>query len=370
MQRRFIGMIPGLDGLRALAFLAVLGRHTDTFRFGWVGVQLFFVLSGFLITNILLRMKASFSNKEFFLKFYGRRFLRIFPLYYFYLFILLSLFLLPTSQSLKEELGGSFWNQFWYATSYLYDFYRASASSAPSHFSYHLWSLSIEEHFYIFWPLAIFLTPANKLRKLILAIIALGPLFRICVEILSRYQPALFIDPALAIYVLPFSHVDGFALGAYISQFEIPHPRLQFGMLLLFVPAAGILSQYLATGKIPLDTFGYGIPLYHSYEEIWGYSLLNYLFAVLIYCVVKTGLFVRVLENSILRYLGKISYGLYVYHTAVIWFILHSRLPFHLDTNQLYFFALISTTIVAALSYHLIESPINHLKDRFFSIVS
>src|SRR5829696_6158250 len=78
-------MIPGLDGLRAIAFLLVFALHTDYLQIGWVGVSLFFVLSGFLITGILLDMKKSLSSREYFVKFYGRRFLRIFPLYYFYL---------------------------------------------------------------------------------------------------------------------------------------------------------------------------------------------------------------------------------------------------------------------------------------------
>ena len=75
-------MIPGLDGIRAIAILLVFFLHADYVYIGWVGVQLFFVLSGFLITNILLRMKETESGKDFFKKFYGRRFLRIFPLYY------------------------------------------------------------------------------------------------------------------------------------------------------------------------------------------------------------------------------------------------------------------------------------------------
>src|SRR5512138_3827702 len=78
-------MIPGLDGLRAIAILMVFASHTDLVEFGWVGVQLFFVLSGFLITGILLDMKESLPAGKYFAKFYGRRFLRIFPLYYFYL---------------------------------------------------------------------------------------------------------------------------------------------------------------------------------------------------------------------------------------------------------------------------------------------
>ena len=81
-------MIPGLDGLRGIAFLLVFALHTDYLQVGWVGVQLFFVLSGFLITGILLDMKKSLPPREYFSKFYGRRFLRIFPLYYFYLLLM------------------------------------------------------------------------------------------------------------------------------------------------------------------------------------------------------------------------------------------------------------------------------------------
>lgn len=76
-------MIPGLDGLRAIAFLVLFGLHTDYLQFGWMGVQLFFVLSGYLIAGILLCMKENLPARQYFLKFYGRRFLRIFPLYYF-----------------------------------------------------------------------------------------------------------------------------------------------------------------------------------------------------------------------------------------------------------------------------------------------
>ena len=93
-------MIPGLDGLRAIAFLLVFGFHTEYLEFGWVGVQLFFVLSGFLITNILLKMKDNYSPRDYFVKFYGRRFLRIFPLYYFYLALVLGLTLFFTGLSL------------------------------------------------------------------------------------------------------------------------------------------------------------------------------------------------------------------------------------------------------------------------------
>ena len=84
-------MIPGLDGLRAVAFFLVFLCHTNYVEAGWMGVMLFFVLSGFLITGILIDMKESLPSKAYFIKFYGRRFLRIFPLYYFYLFLIFGL---------------------------------------------------------------------------------------------------------------------------------------------------------------------------------------------------------------------------------------------------------------------------------------
>src|SRR3990172_1921126 len=107
-------MMAGLDGLRAVAFLIVFFFHTRNLPFGWLGVQLFFVLSGFLITDILLRMKENLPRREFFTKFYGRRFLRIFPLYYFYLLLVAVLILMLPSlklNALNLELGKQFLNQ-------------------------------------------------------------------------------------------------------------------------------------------------------------------------------------------------------------------------------------------------------------------
>ena len=155
-------MIAGLDGLRAVAFLIVFFFHTRNLPVGWMGVQLFFVLSGFLITDILLRMKEQLPRREFFVKFYGRRFLRIFPLYYFYLALLAAfIFLLPALdlQALNTELGKRFLNHIWVAALYMYDFFHASALFERSRFFTHLWSLSVEEQFYLLWPLLIFLTP-------------------------------------------------------------------------------------------------------------------------------------------------------------------------------------------------------------------
>ncbi len=372
-------MIGGLDGLRALAFLGVFAYHTNYLRFGWVGVDLFFVLSGFLITDILLRMKDSLPVKEFFSKFYGRRMIRILPLYYFYLLILTIIALATPHINLGPLITNyqhDFYNNIWYAFFYVYDFFSASAAYEKTWTFIHLWSLSVEEQFYLIWPLLILITPKKHFKKLCLTAIALGPLFRLITTLVFRHHlfPFLSSNPQEATYVLPFSQVDAFALGAYISRFDLPRPRLQLLALLFVVPALGILTDYLVTGQYVLATLGYNLPLAGAYKEVWGYSLLNYLFAVLIYCVVKTKLFQSDLSGSIISYLGKISYGLYIYHYFIIAIVVSLfkkySLPHYLGAPEVFWTALILTIMISSLSYHLLEKPVLNLKTRFFDIPS
>jgi len=371
-------MIAGLDGLRAVAFLIVFFFHTRNLPFGWMGVQLFFVLSGFLITDILLRMKDQLPRREFFVKFYGRRFLRIFPLYYFYLALLTALiFLLPALglKSLNAELGKNFFNQIWVAALYVYDFFHASAFFERSRFFTHLWSLSVEEQFYLLWPLLIFLTPREKLKQLFLSAIGLGFVFRLIITLIYRTQalPFLLSDPQQAVNVLPFSHLDAFAFGAYISRFEIPRPRLQLLALAVTVPALGLLTDFLTKGTMTF-ALGYDLPMTGYYKEVWGYTLLNYLFAVLIYCVARTNFLTGILESAPLRYLGKISYGLYVYHYGIIAMTAALfrtyDLPYSMRSPQMFIVTMSATLLIATLSFYLLEKPIINLKDRLFRVAA
>ena len=108
----------GLDGLRGIAFLLVFLFHAHFGYFGWVGVQLFFVLSGFLITGILLDMKRALPTLGYFVKFYGRRFLRIFPLYYVYLFLIAQVAIYLFEQKIRRPYIELFWDQYPYALVY------------------------------------------------------------------------------------------------------------------------------------------------------------------------------------------------------------------------------------------------------------
>jgi len=368
-------MIPGLDGLRAIAYLLVFFFHAHYFELGWVGVQFFFVLSGFLITGILLDMKNSLPVGGYFLKFYGRRFLRIFPLYYFYLLLMGGLTAWLISIGYRPSYLKTFDEQIRYAVFYVYNFALATVIRDPAFSLEHLWSLSVEEQFYIFWPLLIFFTPERFQKRLFLALIGLGPLFRIVFYFIHASGEFRILYPNFseALFPLPFSHVDAFAFGAYISRYTIPKAKEQFYVLLGLVPLVGFATQYLATGEFgKISAFGYPSLMPEGYQVIWGYSLLNYFFAVTILAVARQGLFNRFLEWAPMRYLGKISYGLYVYHQPITWFAFDiQELGVEKSAVQpiATVLAFFGTLLIASISYHFMEKPLLKLKDRFFPLV-
>lgn len=370
-------MIPGLDGLRAVAFILVFLLHTNFIMIGWTGVLLFFVLSGFLITGILIEMKENLPTKTYFIKFYGRRFLRIFPLYYFYLFLMFCLAFGLYSIGYRPNRMLEYFQQVPYALAYIYDFFWASKWYKDSIFINHFWSLSVEEQFYIFWPLLIWLTPKTAYKRLFIATILAGPIFRMGLSYIYNHQTFSFLGPSpgSGIYALPFSHIDAFGFGAFISQYRLPKARLQFWVLLISLPLIGFSTQYLATGSFgALSELGFPLPLANGFKQVWGYSLLNYFFAVTIYAVAREGLFNRFLELSWMKYLGKISYGLYVYHFIWIYFAnrIQDYIPLTYELTQLLSTApaFAATVLMAALSYKYIEKPILDLKDKYFSTSS
>ncbi len=367
-------MIPGLDGLRGIAFLLVFLVHTDYLSFGWTGVQLFFVLSGFLISGILVEMKRNLADKEFFVKFYGRRALRIIPLYYFYLLILdpLAAIIFYNVGMFGNRIEG-FLNQIPYLLTFTYNFLTSDESSL---FTGHLWTLSAEEQFYILWPLLIFFTPEKHLKKLFLGAILFAFLFRLIVSIVHAITPLPFMTNGVAygIYALTFSHLDAFAMGALLSQQKLPHSTKQFFILAVILPSIGFAAQYIWTGNIGLlQTFGYPFLMVDAYQYVWGYSLLNYWFAVTIDAVAREGLLNRLLNSRPLVRLGRISYGMYVYHSMVIVLLYRLvgpaiQLPMPLAKIVLVPVQFAVVYSIASLSYRYIEKPFLDLKEKYFPV--
>jgi peptidoglycan/LPS O-acetylase OafA/YrhL len=153
---------PALDGLRGVAIIAVIIYHNFPYGnslFGWLGVDLFFVLSGFLITGILMKSVQQETKKGFLKNFYIRRILRIFPLYYLFLFVFLFLF--PTLGILKNEVL-EYQEDKWWFIFYLQNWLFTNNIPENSLFLNHFWSLGVEEQYYMLWPLIILLVRKPK----------------------------------------------------------------------------------------------------------------------------------------------------------------------------------------------------------------
>jgi peptidoglycan/LPS O-acetylase OafA/YrhL len=198
--------MPQLDGLRALAVSGVVVSHfiPESSRYlnaGGMGVRLFFVLSGFLITGILLEARASVDDGERTVgtqlrRFYLRRFLRLFP-------ALALVIVCAWIAGVPEMRRSALWH-----ASYLSNVYFARLGHFDGSVS-HLWTLAVEEQFYLFWPLLLFLVPRRLLGATVVAMTLVGPTYRLLAA-LSGANP-------IAVSVLPFACFDTLGLGAMLA---------------------------------------------------------------------------------------------------------------------------------------------------------
>ncbi len=364
------GYMPQLDGLRAIAVISVLVHHflpesflLNEFKIGPLAVRFFFVLSGFLITGILLRYKQKIQSasdtQEIIKSFYLRRFVRTFPAYYLLLFITLVIGYSTVSQSF-------FWH-FFYLSNFYYSF-------APfDELLPHLWSLAVEEQFYVFWPIAILFCPIQHLSKLIYGTIAAGVLFRFGMV-------ASGLGNSIAEYILPFSCLDSLCLGSLLaysstrgySSASAKTTLLRFCLWIgtpLFVclnlledqfHAVVTSTQFSALGNPSLAAFA---PLSASFFFVWVVHAASIGFR---------GSLGTVLQSKSFLYLGKISYGIYLYHLLVGYLFTKVvvSLGFPLPTTAIGEAALFAiksslSILVAALSWSLVEQPINQFKSHF-----
>jgi peptidoglycan/LPS O-acetylase OafA/YrhL len=343
--------------------------HAGSLACGYLGVHLFFVLSGFLITGILIRSKEQ-NIGSYLTGFYGRRVLRIFPVYYLYLLVIFLVTLIPIA--LSEKQASEFFilkNQLPYAVSYLYDFYHASSSFITSRFLTHFWSLAVEEQFYVIWPLLIFIIPKRYLKSFFIALIILGPFIRFAEELIHS-APAFsgyFVkEQNLFVNVLPFSNIDAFACGAL---FTLRPSKVKPGSILalfLALVGVGILSEYITTGHIDGTAFGYRPSMGDSAKAIWGYTAINLLSGVVISAVSQKQFFPGLFKIKALNYIGKISYGMYIFHYPIILLFLSkgflNGMPLILRIAS----ALVLSIAVSGISYSLFEKKFLVLKEKFF----
>jgi len=343
--------MPQLDALRALAVLAVMVHHflpvdqyipTDYITLGLLAVRLFFVLSGFLITGILLNYRSDQRGNAL-RRFYVRRVLRIFPIYYLTLFIALILQVRPIQQ-------GIFWHLS-YLSNYVAPFHPEWMGPAS-----HFWTLAVEEQFYFVWPCILLFVPKKFLGKAIIATIVLAVVFRAFV----LFVLSASLDVA---GVFTFATLDSLGCGALLALYhydEKLRARLPSLMKRFFI--AGLCIVSLCT---VLYVYNIGFRVLHTFLCLG----ISFLFVVLIEKTARgfTGKAKTVMENSAVRYIGKISYGLYVYHNfmlaIVVYYLLQrTTVP---DYRLVAPFATLATFAAAIVSWHLIERPLAQLKNRF-----
>jgi peptidoglycan/LPS O-acetylase OafA/YrhL len=330
----------GLDSFRLFAFLIVFLFHVNLLPIGYLGVQAFFVLSGFLITPILIDMRGRLPRGRYFLHFYGRRSLRIFPLYYSYLAAVGACAALALSLGYQSVSLERFVAQFPFALTYTYDFFHASWAFSHSFLLTHFWSLAVEEQFYLVWPLLIFFVANQQLKRVLLAILIAGPALRLAAAAMATSPVGeLFYDQLdLVIYVLPTSHIDAFAMGGYLALYGRTPSRAFVGVYAALIVLVGISTERLATGSNGM-ALGYAPFMADGWKYIWGYTCFNLLFGCILLLIRDRALAPRLVEHPALNYLGKISYGLYVYHFGVIWVLSGMDMPrfYQLPIKDRYF---------------------------------
>ena len=365
------GYIKSLDGIRAIAIILVMSFHADITHFGWIGVQFFFVLSGFLITGILWKEKQVQTSLQYkFKKFWIRRSLRIFPLYFGYLlFVSLSyvFFHFPSYYLYYAP----------YLFTYTFNYTRSLPQWQGNPLFTHLWSLCIEEQFYLIFPLIIFLCPPKFIKYLMLIMIALTPLTRF---LLGEYYKSKGLSPAVvadAVYWNTLSHLDAFCLGGVIPVFtlsnKIKRPQVIFYINFIVAFTAGLINFIQTAPHHSYFTdLGYNHGQSEMYQHVWQYTCLNFLFSSFILSLVsihgsKPIAFMRkVLESNWMVKIGRVSYGMYIFHWAILVYV-YNR--FFITENSYLKIALFIPYVFlvylfAELSFRLYESKFIKLKDK------
>jgi peptidoglycan/LPS O-acetylase OafA/YrhL len=295
--------MPELDTLRGIAVLGVLFLHGFSWRYGnlrftaaarvfmlltqpgWIGVNLFFVLSGFLISGILLDSK---NHPHYYRRFYTRRALRILPAYYSLLVLL----------ALLHQATASFLALSFFYLANLTDFFGVAMDYGP------LWSLAVEEHFYIVWPAIVLRFRARTLAIFLMATCVLVPIARV---IAFRYHHGAGLD------WYTWFVADGLATGSLLAI--VLRARIQRKQVVIATWLLLTLVPVVALAGAPFGILTAQRLLGAAFQ----YTLVNLFFAgfLLLFLHVGTSAQKNYVNNSVLRFFGYISYGVYLIHFLV-----------------------------------------------------
>ncbi len=339
-----------LDGVRATAALMVLFFHCFQIAsfsspaglmlqkigfLGQTGVSLFFVLSGFLITRILLQQV---KDPNYLFNFFVRRALRIFPLYFIYLCIIY--FILPIL--FRKPIPD--FSQQWYYWLYLQDF--AITFRWPAIGPKHFWSLAIEEHFYLAWPFIVLYSSTKGLITACFSLVAISMVTRI-----------LLVSNDYETYFFTFARLDEISLGCLLAILEykkilqrLPIQWVERSFFVIVITAGTLWFLFTAQANPVI--------------QVVKYQFISFTYLLAVAWVVKApaqNVIISVLSSKYMTFTGSISYGIYVYQALAIEWIMHYNV-----SNNIVFFAgvILAIYLIATISFYLIEKPILSLKSK------
>lgn len=386
--------IGSLDGYRAFGTMVVVMHHVPfiflrtPFGYGWWVLQSFFVISGFLLTMLLLKEKEKgYPFLRYLKEFYLKRFYRIFPLYWTFLAVLtLIIFIfgitkIPLLSGLLEEYKVNWW-LFW---TYTYN-YKEIANFVQdiqpnfNPFLSHLWSLSVEEQFYLILPFMVFFFSRENLKKVVLAIIVLSPIARLLTYLYFdqlAYTPEysgyfngddFMKDSWVAVIILraTWCQLDCLAFGMALALWKFEWIKSakkwfwwSFLAFLVIVTVQGVViaqktdaAHILQLAEInpllrrALEIFpmwfvkfytavSEHLILIQNYHFVYIYTIVNFLSFLIVMSCIRNKPFLNLMNNGKMIYSGKITYGAYLFHYPLLMFIILFTVPIMVKVGKL-----------------------------------
>jgi peptidoglycan/LPS O-acetylase OafA/YrhL len=334
---------PTLDGIRGVGVILVILCHANVFKGGYIGVDLFFVLSGYLISGLLLDEMDTAHTLNF-KYFYMRRILRLVPALVAMISVVTIAMTLVSSQKLYNLIDGLI------SLFYLSDITRALNMNRPNWLA-HTWSLAVEEQFYLLWPITLLYLYRRWGRSPRVGVICLGVAAAVMI-----YRPVLHACGATfeRLYYALDTRADGLMIGAAIAVLAPFIPLKHTSMwkcistLLLL-----LLIGFSACGNIFQDALCW-----------YGFSLISIGGGLLLLGLTQLPPFwlISLLRMKWLVWIGRISYGLYLWHAPLMSYLLLER---HMKAWQIALIGIPVSFALAIISYYLIEIPFLRLKKRY-----
>ena len=369
--------IEAVDGLRAIAMTMVVLQHCGLMPFGWMGVWVFYVISGFVVCNSFLsQMNRKPDDPAGVVRhFMFRRVTRIWPVYFLYIIVSAVAFFLFTGVVHWGELITLF--GFIYNWEMIFDI-SGQTLDWPGYG--HLWTISVEQQFYILFPLIYFLFIHHRATfRGALVILALSPVLRYLMGIWSEGAGNDDGLSAFLIYASSFGHVDAFLFGALLARHRDSILNWKHSELAIWGGAVGFTLVYcageIAANAILLQRQGIGLiedvvsgVIYGQLQNVFVYYVPVLGAVAIIFSVLKNSWFIRPLANPVMVWIGQISYGAYIFHIAVIYcFSLLLGIDGGKDLpviHRVFLFLGVYpvTLIIAHFSYKLFEIRVSRMK--------